>query len=433
MKLVIVGFGPAGFAAALYARKQNPDAEICVIDEKDYLAHSCYLPFALDGTIKLEDTKHDPMLGKMRIEHITFARVTKIDKENKKVELTKDGGTKSVSYDKLLISTGSKAFKPRIEGIENAFGLYSFQDAEAVSKKIKEFESAVVIGAGAIGIETAFALKKAGLKVTIAEAFGSVMQQSFDNELSSLLEDEIRKNGIDLLLNSKVQKIVGKKIILENSEIETDMVVLAVGVRPNIELAQDVVEIENGNISVNELMQTSDPDIYAAGDCCHAFNFITKKPCNAKLSTIAYLQGMVAGVNAVGGNRKYIGTLGTFVSRIDRYEVASTGITEGEAKKLGMEIITSKINAFAIPEPFPENNKIMLKLVAEKGSGRILGAQGYGFGATNRINLIAQAIYSNAKLTDMLDYENAYCPSVSKTYDLLKVGVEMAIRKNTRL
>ncbi|VVC03789.1 Coenzyme A disulfide reductase [Candidatus Bilamarchaeum dharawalense] len=432
MRLIIVGFGPAGFAASLYARKQNPEAEITVVDGKDYLAHNCYIPFALAGIVRLSDMKHDPMLGKMRINHITYSKVVSVDKENKKIEIEKkDGSREKLEYDKLIISTGSRSFVPKIEGIDgdNVYTLYSYERVEALEKKIKESSSALVIGAGAIGVETAFALKKAGLQVSIAEAKETIMQNSFDSELAGYLQDEIKNSGINLQLNSKVEKINSKTAILNGSEIQADLIVLATGVVPNAQLLDGIANSSRLGIAVNEHMQTSANDIYAAGDCCEATNLITKKPCFSKLATTAYLQGMVAGVNAVGGQKKYAGTLTTFVSKFMSYEIASTGLTENDARANGFDVVSSRINATAKPEVFPDNNKIILKLIAEKGSGRILGCQGFGFGAAERINLVAQAIYSNAKLGDLIDYENAYCPSVSKTYDMLKVATELCIRR----
>jgi NADH oxidase (H2O2-forming) len=308
--------------------------------------------------------------------------------------------------------------------------LDSYESVENCIRALKGKKSVLIIGAGAIGIEVAFAVKSLGIDVTVAEARGQIAPLAFDPEIASQVEEQMRAKGINLLLNAKVEKLENNSAYINGSAVSAELIVLATGVRSNHALAEKAgLRIGKFGIAVDEFLKTSDKDIYACGDCAEAFNFITKQPANAKLATVAYLQGICAGINAAGGRKKYIGTLCTFVSKFSTYEIASTGLTENYAKELGHDVISAKVNATAKPEAFPENNKILLKLVVDKKSRKILGCQAAGFGSTERINLVAQAIYAGISLEQLLDYENAYCPSVSKTFDLLKVCAELCVRK----
>ncbi len=433
MKIVIIGLGSAGFAAALAAKKQDRNAEIVIIDKKDYdLVHPCGLPFYLEGKIKdINSLRHNLGLDRMNIKKHDNSEVIGIDVKDKKVIFKdKKANINTERYNKLIIAIGARPFVPPIPGIENAYKALDIKDVEKIKSKLENTKKAVIIGAGAIGLEKAIALKENGIKVTIIDIMKNILPNLIDLDISSLLEGYLKEEGIDVMLGKSIKKIEKDRVVMEDASIEVDMIILAAGVRPNLELLDDMqIEKERG-IIVDERMQTSIKDVYAAGDCIQSVSLINKKTFSALLATTAYKQGTIAGINAAGGKIEYDGSLGTFVSKIGSMEIAATGFNSEFAKKSGYEIVMGKAKAAIKPDWFPGSKKLTLKIVAEKGSGKILGAQAMGEeGAASRINVISTAIKSEMTLKELIGLELAYCPAVSDVKDVLLIAAELALRK----
>ena len=436
MKIVIVGLGTGAFSAILAIKKLDKSAEITVIDKKIFdLQHSCGLPYAIEGRISLESLEHSIGADKMNITILSECEVVNIDKNSKELEYTnlKDNSQSKLSYDKLLLDTGSVPFFPQIEGMKdnkNVFVVKDSSDVRKINDKIKNSVSASVIGAGAIGLETAYALSKQKLEVTIIESLSSLFPRAIDPDISKILEEYLSDTGIKIMLHSEILKIEKDKIILKDKEIKSDLIVCATGVRPNISLAFDAgIKTSKFGIVVNKHMQTSSNDIYAAGDCIEATNIITGHKFESQLATTAYKQGTIAGENIAGKRIQYKGSISTFASVIGNLEVACTGLNSHYAREYGFDFVTGKSISFDRPEWFGEDRKVIMKIIVDKKSQKLIGAQAIGKNAASRINVASTAIAADMTLTDLSNVELSYCPAVSNTYDVLHQAVDIASRK----
>ncbi len=422
-KLVIIGLGAAGFAAALSARKVDRSIDITIIDSKDYdLMHPCGLPFAIDGEVKLEELKHKINSEAMKLKLINKSKVTDIDTKDKTLTYQKGNQENTLTYDKLIIATGSSPIKPKIEGIEDNDNLFTIHTPEDVRKLItttKKIKKANIIGAGAIGLETAIALNNKDVEVTITEALSSILPKSLDKDISEIIENSLKEKKIKLNLNKKIDKI--------NKD---EITILATGVSSNKNLAEKAnIKLGKFGIKVNEKLETSVKDVYAVGDCIETINLITKKPWPSLIASSAYKQGTIAGANAAGSSQSYSGTLTTFATVLDKIEIASTGLNSHFAKKEGFDIISAKAKSKSKPEWFPNNKEITLKIIVDKKTKKILGAQAVGDKAAEKINLISAAISSNQTIQDLSNVELAYCPAVSQTYDIITMVADLILRK----
>ena len=432
MKIVIIGLGAAGFAVAMAAKKTNKDVEILIIDKKDYdIGHPCGIPFYLEGKIKgIEGLKHELNLKNMDIIKYSNSEVMSIDTENKEVLFNLDNEDKKEKYDKLIIATGASPIMLPIEGVENAYKALDVDDISEIKKDIKKIKKAVVIGAGAIGLETAIALKENNVDVSVVDIMDNVLPNLIDPDISGVLEDYLKEKGINLLLGKKIKKIEKGKVILEDESLDNDCTILAAGVRSNIEIINNTQIKKEKGIIVNNKMETNVKDIYAAGDCTQQVSFINKKQFNSQLATTAFKQGTIAGVNAAGGDADYEGVLGTFVSKIGDMELAATGFSSGLAEKNGYEVIIGKAKAPLKPEWFSESSKLTVKIIADKKNGKIIGGQAVGEeGAASRINIIATAIKAGFTLKKLTELELAYCPAVSDVKDVLVMAAEIGLRR----
>ncbi len=419
VRLVILGLGAAGFGAVLSAKKQRRDIEITIIDNKDFdLMHSCGLPFFLEGTIdNIEKLKHSINAERMGVRLCLNSHVTGINIKDKTVEYEKDGKREKIKYDKLIIATGSKPFIPPIKTNNKVFTINRIEDVEKLETNIEKGKKAIIIGAGAIGLECAVALNKRGIDVEVIDMLPSTFPKAIDKDISEILEEKLKRKGIKLRLGEKIDEIKEKAVVI-----------MATGVRPNIDFLPDEIETNKFGIKVNEEMQTNVKDIYAAGDCCCVFSLINKEEMPSQLANNAYKEGTVAGSNAVGGNQKYDGILNTFVSLIDDIEIASTGFNSFFADYFKIKTITSKAKGLNRPRWFGESKEIVVKLIADEKE-RLIGGQAIGTGAKERINIIATAIKSGFTLKDVFNLELAYCPALSDYYDVLNMAAEYGLRK----
>ncbi|MBU0628556.1 MAG: FAD-dependent oxidoreductase [Nanoarchaeota archaeon] len=412
MKIVILGLGAAGFGAALAAKKQDRNAEITIIDEKDFdLMHQCGLPWVIDGELNGDGLKHSLSLDKMGIKLVSNTKIDSIDLDKKLIN-------GSIGYDKLIIATGAKPFVPHIKTENKIFTIHNIKDTEEIKKNVKKGEKAIVIGAGAIGLEAAVALKKKGMDVTVIDMLPCCFPKAIDKDISEILEEKLKQKGIKLELGKKIEEIK-----------EKSLVVMATGVKPNVELFKDSgLKIGKGGIEVNEKVETSVKDVYAVGDCCAVSSLINKEKWNSILANNAYREGMVAGINAAGGDKEFKGILGTFVSVIDDVEIAATGFNSFFAEHYGIKTVIGKAKGKNRPEWFGPANELTVKIIADE-KGKVIGGQAIGAGAKERINIISTAIKAGMTLKDISELELAYCPAVSDYYDVLVIAAEIGIRK----
>ncbi len=445
MEVVVIGGGAAGLKAAARVRRLNDEAKITVVEAGKYPSISrCGLPFYVGGMLQEAKNLLETTYGVVRDVNY-FKKVKNIDIliETKAVEIDRERKTVKVegkvndelNYDYLVIATGSKPVKPPIEGIdedvEGITFLHSLEDAEKIFEMWEEdAEKAVIIGAGLIGMECAEALHNLDLEVTVVEIMDHIVPTLLDEDIAKMVETHI-KEKINLLTSSKVEKILndGEKVtgvVVNGKEIETDLVVVAAGVRPNVDLAVKCgLELgETGAIKVNEKMQTSDKSIYAGGDCVECTNIITGKKVYTPMGSVANKQGRVIGDNICGIESTFPGVLGTAIFRIFGMNVGRTGLCE---KELSNAVVgrTAGADRFHF---HPEHKPIRIKLIAS--GNKIVGCQVAGFGAVDkRLDVAVSAIQMGATVDDLANFDLAYAPPFSTAIDLIIASANMIRNK----
>ena len=446
-KIVIIGLGVGGFIAAKTAKKVNSSAEITIIDEKEYdMFSACGLPFAMEGIVRdFEELKHSLPTAEMGMTKLLGHRATAIDPEQRVVVALDmaSGETRSIPYDSAIIATGAAPFVPPIPGARELMGHGVFvvsnpDNAKDVIDHLGDISSAVVVGAGAIGLEVCVAIAAHGIDVTVVEMLAHAFPKAIDPDIAKILGKYLKKSGIKLMMDAAVEKISGDakvtSVTVNGETIPAEMVIMASGVRANWGLAMDAgCELGDFGVRTSAKMETSVSGVYAVGDCVETVSPINHKPWMSQLSTTAYRQGIVAGTNAAGGYDTFDGSLTTFVSVIGEMEVAATGFNQFSAKSAGYEVVVGKASDLARPEWYPGASEITVKILADVRTGRILGGQAVGKeGAAARVNLISLAIKGGMNLHDLYGAELAYCPAVSVAYDPLSKACEFAIRKMKR-
>lgn len=431
-RLVIVGLSTGGFAALLSARKFDPGAEITVVDEKPFdLLHVCGLPYALEGIMPLENLKHDIGAARMGVK-IVRGKARGIDAKNKKLFVGEDN---ELDYDSLIIATGASALVPPIPGVKellgkNVFTVYGYNDTVELEKACAFAKKAVVIGGGAIGLEVAVSLRKKGLSVTVVEAEDNVLPRAVDADMAVIVEGCLKASGIELLLGASAEKVTEKSVFAGGIWIECDIVVLSVGISPNTLLAQAAGAEKNGRgLKVDEYLKTNLRDVYAVGDVIDAPNIVNGGALGVGLANSAYIQGTIAGQNALGGKKKYAGTSVTFVTVLGALEVASTGFNKSLAEKNGISVVETRARGKNKYDWYPGAEELTVKILADAKTKKIIGCQAIGKDAYARINVVSTAIRAGMRVDELLDVELAYCPPLSEAYDILMVAAELAKRK----
>lgn len=435
MKIVIVGGVAGGASAAARLRRLNEKAEIIVFEKSGYVSYAnCGLPYYIGGVItdKNELTLQTPesFWQRFHIDVRVKHQVTSINRDKKTVTVKNlvSGDVFEESYDKLILSTGAKPAKPKLENIENdkIFTLRTVED----TFKIYDFaeksnpKTATVIGGGFIGLETAENLAHRGIKVTLVEYADHVLAP-FDFDMACQLHNVLKANGIELMLKTGVTGFEEKdgKIVSKTTNgdcIESDMVLLAIGVVPDTELAQKAgleLGIKN-SITVNDNMLTSDKDIYAVGDAVEVNHFVTHQKTLIALAGPANKQGRIAADNICGIKSTYKGSQGSSVMKLFNITAASTGINESLAKGLGIKYNKVVLTPLSHASYYPDAQSMTLKLIYEEDTLCILGAQIVGYnGVDKRIDVIATAIRAGMKATDLRELDLAYAPPYSSAKD----------------
>lgn len=434
MKLVIIGSVAAGTSVAAKARRNNEDAQITIYDRDYDISYSgCGIPYYVGGEVESRDdlTPRDAAFFKKRynIDVMTRHNVTTVDKDAKTVtvENLETGDTFTDSYDVLVLATGATSIVPLIPGVksDNVFPIRNIQHAEATRSFVDSTspKHATIIGAGFIGLEMAEQLKLRGVDVTIIERVPQVMPP-LDKDMACRVEEHLEKNGIELMLGETVTELIGdghvERVVTESGKtIETDFVILSVGVRPNVELAMNMgVELgETGAIAVNERMETNIPDVYAAGDVAESFSIVTGKPIWRPLGSTANKMGRTAGDVITGGHLEHRGILGTGIFKVFGLAVAQTGLSEKEAREHGYDIEVLH-NTKPDKPAYMGGKDMTIKAVADRSTRQLLGIQIVGFeGVDKRIDVFVTAITLKAKVDDLFHLDLAYAPPFSTTKD----------------
>ena len=344
------------------------------------------------------------------------------------------------SYDRLLIATGALPFCPQLPGSDalDVCGVHTLQSGLDIDKRLEAggMKHAVIVGGGYIGLEMAEALLRRGLMVSLIDRSAEVMG-TLDDDMGALVSQALRDSGVTLYLEEGLKgfetaagKVVG--VVTDKRTLPADIVILGLGVRPNAKLAEaaGIVLGEKGSIKVNNRMETSIPGIWAAGDCAESFHLVSRQPFYIALGTVANRHGRVAGINLGGGQASFPGVLGTAVTKICQMEVARTGLQEKEIQALGLEHISAVIKSRTKAGYFTGSGEITVKVLAEKGSGRLLGGQIVGAeGSAKRIDTLATALHACMTVEEMINLDLGYAPPFSPVWDPVVTAARAAAKK----
>jgi len=441
-RIVVIGGSAAGPKAASRARRLDEDAEVCLIQKSaDLSMASCGYPYYVGGFFDDRNQLLCSPAGVVRdsrffwnakkIETHVNTEVVSIDRVNKTINFNNllTGETGTMLYDKLVLATGATPRRPPVPGIDlqGVTTLQSMGDADYLRKVHDEglIKKAVVVGGGLIGIETTEALHLAGIEITMVEMLPQLLT-FLDYQMAKLVEKYVQTKA-NVILNNGVAEFLGENGKLravklqDGTEVECELAVLAIGVIPNTKLARDA-GLETGitgGVVVNEYLQTNDPDIYAVGDCIEVPHLVTGKPVHAPFGDLANLQGRVVGENVILGNvASFPGTIQTGVCKVFEYGVGSTGLSEKNAEKAGMTNIATVVNASLDKPGFMQGKLLITKLIVERSTHRIVGAQVIGPGEVSKqLAIWALAIQGKMTVEQMINADLPYAPPYSLAID----------------
>ncbi|KAB7672060.1 FAD-dependent oxidoreductase [Bacillus sp. B1-b2] len=449
MKIIIIGSVAAGTSVAAKARRNDENADITLYNADYDISYSaCGIPYFLGGEIEeIEELNPRSAAWFTKRYHVNiFTRheVWKIDVEQKKVQVKNldTNESKEDTYDVLVFATGASPIKPNIDGIDgdHVFQVRTIQDTAAIDQfmKAKQPKKVTIIGAGYIGLEMAEQLTHKGLEVTIVQRSNHVMPH-VDKDMTCRIEEHLIEKGVKLHLQDEVTAIHNQKVVTKlGTTIETDMVIVATGIRPNVQLAKEIgVTIgEFGAIAVNTKMQTNLPDIYAVGDVAESYSVITGKPIYRPLGSTANKMGRIAGDVITGGTIEHRGILGTGILRVFDLTVGQTGLNEEEARKEGFDVEILHNIKPARPA-YLGGKEMVIKAIADRQTGRILGVEIIGEeGVDKRLDVFVTAITFKAKAEDLFHLDLAYAPPFSTTKDPVMytgMALQNAIEKRNKL
>jgi len=434
MKILIVGGVAAGTSAAAKARRNDENAEIKIFDiDYDISYSACGMPYYIGGEVSDRDelVPRDVEFFKKKynIDVLNRHEVLKVNSKNKTLTI-KNLNTEEIfseGYDKLVISTGAKPVIPNITGAEkeNVFYLRNVMQADKIKNYLTKNKpkSAVVVGTGFVGLEMTENLKNLGISVTLVERLDQVTP-GLDSDMAIYIEKYLDSKEINVILGDSVVELRGepqvKEVILQSGKVlETDFIIMSIGVKPNVSLARETgIEIgTTGAIKVNSKMQTNIDGVYACGDCAENFSLITNKSIYRPLGSTANKMGRIAGDQLSGGTLEFRGILGTGIFRIFDMVVALTGLTEKEALSEGYEAVVCH-NIKPDKPSYYHGKEMVIKGVADKNTGKLLGTQIVGYaGVDKRIDVFATAITFGAKVEDLFHLDLAYAPPFSTTKD----------------
>ncbi len=440
-EILIIGAGPAGIVCASTAKKYYPDKKVAIIKEKEKGVVPCGIPYMIFSLKSpQENILSTKKLEDMGIE-VIVDKVVKIERREKKI-FTQNGNM--YSYEKLVLSLGSKPMIPPISGVEkeNIFSIYKDLDyLKKMVEKIKKAKNIVVLGGGFIGIEFADEISKwEGKNVYLVELLPRLLSNSFDEEFSHFAEEKLREKGVNILTNRKVVEFIGEgkveKVKFSNGEtLDADCVILGIGAFPNTDLARECgLSLGKGKgIWVDEYMRTEDKDIFAVGDCAGKRDFFTRKDAPVLLASIATSEARIAGANLyqVKIVRENKGTVGIYSTYIDGLVLGSAGLTEKTAKDEGFEVVIGNFEGVdKHPSTIPGAKKIKVKLIFSKHSGIIMGGQvAGGVSCGELINTIGVAIQKRVSFSELETLQIATHPCLTSAptiYPLVLASQEVA-------
>ncbi len=441
MKVIIVGGGAGGISAASNIRKLDKNAEITVITRDNNVAYSpCAIPYVLSGKIKSFDDiimKKPEDYKKKNIDVIIESEVTQLDSNNKTITYIKNGKTYKMNYDKLVLSTGGNSFVPPINGVDldGVFHIRNISDGKKVQKWAKNAETAIVTGAGLIGIEIAYALKELNLNVTLTEMLPQIVPRSLDKDMADIITNYLKLEGINVFLGEPITALKGDEKVEsacfgDGTCIAADMVILATGVKPELKLAEMAgCEIGRWAIIVDEKMQTSVSDIYAVGDCVESKDLILGSNTISHLGTTAVRQSKTVARSITGKKSKFKPVLNSMVSKVGKLEFGAVGYTTSFAQQNNIKPVVEKVEALTRARYYPNAKPMDIKIICDS-NGKIIGCQIISEErVAERIDTMTLAITEGLTCFDLSNMEFSYAPTRTMVTDPLVIAVEEVSKK----
>lgn len=438
MKLLVIGGVAAGMSAASKLRRMQKDAQIVVYEKGRYLSYgACGLPYYVSG----ENDDYTKMIARtkeqfeeMGMEIFLQHEVVKVVPEKKQVMIKDLVNNKLFidTYDKLMIATGTIPIVPPFPGVnmKNIYGLKTLEDGIRLKEitEQQEIQDVVIVGGGYIGIEVVEAMIRQGKRVRVIELSDRILK-TFDKELTDLAEEELVKHGVELNLVEKVEAFIGSQQVeavqTDKGTYRADLVLLSIGVKPATKFLEGsgIALGENGAVIIDREMRTSIQDVYSAGDCAQVYHKVMEENTHIPLGTNANKCGRIAGSNIAGQHNKYVGTLGSAAIKVCDLEMGRTGLSEEEAKKLAIDYTTVFVKSADHPGYYPNQTPIWIKLICEKRSRRILGAQAIGNkGAVLRIDIFAVAIHNQMTADELGMTDLVYAPPFAGVWDAVHIA-----------
>ena len=444
--IVVIGAVALGPKAACRFKRLEPDSRVTMMDQDNLISYGgCGIPYFISGDVSDPEHLQSTSFHMLRdvkffreakdIEVLINTRAISINREEKTVLVRNilDDKEQNLPYDQLVLATGSRPRRLPVPGIqlEGIFTVSDLNKAIAVRQELTggKVEKAVIIGAGAIGLEIAEALADLwGIETTVVEIMDQILPGIVSPNIARMAQHHMEENDISFYLKEKVERFEGEtrveRVVTNKRTLDADMIIVAAGVTPNSALAKEAgLEVSsNGTIVVNKKMATSDPDIYAGGDCVEITNLITGKPGYFPLGSLANRQGRVIGTNLAGGNDEFEGAVGSFIIKLFDISVGSAGLSLESAKKEGFNAVNAFIVQFDRAHFYPEKDLMYLELIVEKNTGQILGIQGLGNsgdGVVGRINAVASILKYKPGTGDISNLELPYAPPFSAAMDIL--------------
>ena len=446
MKILIIGGNAAGLTAASRAKRLDPKLDITVLEKGPHISYStCGIPYYLAKMVHAGDLVSytaESFEKERAIKVQTSTRVDEISSSRKSVKATRidTGEHLEFSYDRLLLATGVKAKLPNIPGIglKNVFTLVDLQDALRINEALQRATRIAIIGAGYVGLEMTECLHSLGKTVHLYERESHVLP-SIDSDIAQIIEYELRRFGVQVSVSANILALVGSDGRLAGVKAASglgidpaDVVLLDTGVVPNVDLAAGTgIQIGvTGAVSVNTYMETNVPAIFAAGNCAETFCAIRQRPVLNYLGTVAAKQGRVAGENLAARRTKFLGANGTTVLKVFDLAVARTGLSSRDAAAESIPVVSARVEAWDRAAYYPTARKIWVKLIAERESRRIIGAQAAGYGdASKRIDVASTAIATGMRVEELAQLDLAYSPPYGNLWDPLLIAAQAVLRK----
>lgn len=440
-RVVIIGGGAAGASAAARARRFDPSAEITMIEAGSMITHApCGIPYAISGVVpdykSLMTYTPEEFEKERNVKVLVNTKAIDVDPDKRTVVISRGNNTEKLQWDKLIIATGARPLVPKIPGVDLS-GILTVRlpdDVPVIKSELEGATTVGIVGGGYIGVEIAEALLHLGKRVVLFEMMDRLLPAALDADMAAILADEMKKRGVELHLGEKVVEFRGvggrvSAVVTEKGEYKVDKVVMAVGVRPDVDLALKAGAKlgETGAVAVNEYMETSATDVYAAGDVAEKVHKLTGRKVWIPLAPSANKEGQVAGGNAVKGRvLRFPGVVGTAVTKFFDLYIARTGLSEEEAQRLGIKYEKAVIKARTKAQYYPGYAQVHVKMLADS-SGRILGVQALGWDhvVAAYADIAAVAIERGMTIEDLFFADIGYMPATAPVWHPLIVAARV--------